>query len=46
MVISADGEMLGEGGLGPCCALIGHLPPLPASHWSIAAMMGLGTAAC
>ena len=36
---AGDGDLwwwgdAGEGGLGPCCALIGHLPPLPASHWS------------
>ena len=46
MVISADGKMRGEGGLGPGCPLIGHSPALLASDWSMCAMMGLGTAAC
>ena len=46
MVISADGEMRGEGGLGPGWPLIGHSLALLASDWSMRAMMGLGTAAC
>ena len=46
MVISADGEMRGEGGLGPGWPLIGHSLTLLASDWSMRAMMGLGTAAC